>query len=167
LTVVSTWKPNSSGTSAEKRTDTSLTGCSVTHAHRQLLANATIRPLRNHAATWPFGSPYMGLIVHGNSILRGAACSNHSPCHSGPETSHDAPIVAALRKPFPDLDEKDEIRVFDDRQLPSRRGRSPYTVAFFYKELEYGLRFVAEPDKAPQLPDIRCCRSRRWRPARF
>ena len=30
------------------------------------------RPLRNHSATWPFGSPYMGLIVHGNSILTGA-----------------------------------------------------------------------------------------------
>jgi hypothetical protein len=55
------------------------------------------RPLRNHSATWPFGSPYMELIVHGNSILTRAARSNHSPRHSRAAMSHDATKVVIRR----------------------------------------------------------------------
>jgi len=40
-------------------------------------------------------------------------------------------LVAALRKRFPDLDEKD-IQVFDDRQLAG--WPSPYHVAFFLND---------------------------------
>jgi hypothetical protein len=43
-------------------------------------------------------------------------------------------VVAALRKRFPDLDEKD-IQVFDDRQVVDMP--SPYHVAFFLKD-KYG-----------------------------
>jgi hypothetical protein len=50
-------------------------------------AKRICRPLRNHSATWPFGSPYMGLIVHGNSILTRAARSNHSPSQPGGEVA--------------------------------------------------------------------------------
>src|SRR5262249_4862643 len=56
----------------------------------------------------------------------GNICNNACMSPAGPD------VVAALRKRFPDLDEND-ITVFDDRQLPSRRGRSPYTVAFSTK----------------------------------
>jgi hypothetical protein len=43
-------------------------------------------------------------------------------------------VIAALRKRFPDLDEEGGVQVFDDRQIPQRRSRSPYTVAFFTKD---------------------------------
>src|SRR5262249_11472243 len=41
-------------------------------------------------------------------------------------------VVAALRKRFPDLEDFD-IAVFDERQLPPRRGGAPLTVAFATK----------------------------------
>jgi hypothetical protein len=44
-------------------------------------------------------------------------------------------LVAALRKRFPNLDEKDNIQVFDDRQVVG--GPSPYQVTFFLND-KYG-----------------------------
>jgi hypothetical protein len=41
-------------------------------------------------------------------------------------------LVAALRKRFPNLDEKDNIQVFDDRQVAG--GPSPYQVTFFLND---------------------------------
>jgi hypothetical protein len=65
-------------------------------------AGGFCRPLRNHSATWPFGSPYMGLIAHGNSILTHAVPFKSLPpsqpggdaarCHEVRNPPYQAPL---------------------------------------------------------------------------
>ena len=77
----------------------------------------------------------------------GNVCNNACMSEAGPD------VVAALRKRFPDLEDF-EITVFDERQLPPRRGGSPYTVAFSTKNWHMACDLWLNPIR------LRNCRKR-------
>jgi hypothetical protein len=77
----------------------------------------------------------------------GNACNNACMSEAEPD------VVAALRKRFLDCEDS-EITVFDERQLPPRSGRSPYTVAFSTKNSNMACDLWRNPIR------LRNCRER-------